>query len=49
MLNSQSKLHMWIDPTRKFSQKQKNRLSKKEKKELKKQHAQQRKSKKNKN
>ena len=49
MLNSQSKLHMWIDPTRKFSQKQKNRLSKKEKKELKKQHAKQRKSKKKNN
>ena len=37
-LDPRSKLHMWSNPRMKFTDKQKNRLSKKEKKELKKQH-----------
>ena len=45
VLDKRSMLHKWTNPTQKFSQKQKNRLSKKEKKALKKEH---RKSKKNK-
>jgi len=36
LLDSRSKLHLWCDPTIKFTDKQKNRLSKKEKKQLKK-------------
>ena len=38
ILDPRSKLHMWSNPQIKFTDKQKNRLSKKEKKELKKQH-----------
>lgn len=48
-LDKRSKLHKWTDPTQKFSQKQKNRLSKKEKKELKKHYRKSRKVKNNKN
>ena len=37
-LDPKSKLHLWTDPTIKFTEKQKTRLSKKEKKELRKEH-----------
>ena len=45
VLDKRSMLHKWTNPTQKFSQKQKNRLSKKEKKDFRKEH---RRSKKNK-
>lgn len=47
VLDKRSMLHKWTDPTQKFSQKQKNRLSKKDKKALKKEYRKSKKTKKN--